>query len=156
MPAGLTEGRGGIRGRLPSVALVGLGLAALYEASSLPFGTARQPDSGFYPILVCIALIVFGVVAAAEGMPSSPDEKPTDAGAQARVWLVIVALAAYAWAVAPIGFILCTAALLVLLLRGIGRVRWSASMVAGVLASVACYSLFTRLGLPLPAGVLGF
>lgn len=156
MAAGLIKGRGGIRGRLPAVALIGLGLAALYEASSLPFGTVRQPDSGFYPILVSIALVVFGAVAAAEATPSSPNETPAVAGAQARVWLAIFALAAYAWAVAPIGFILCTAALLVLLLRGIGRVRWSASMAAAMLASVACYSLFTKLGMPLPAGLLRF
>ena len=155
MEEGLTERRGRIRGRLPAAALVGLGLAALYEASRLPFGTMRQPDSGFYPILVCVALTVFGVCSVAEATPP-PEEAPTDPGGQARVWLVIVALAVYAWALAPVGFLLCTGALLVLLLRGIGRVPWAAALASAAFASIACYGLFTRLGLPLPAGVLGF
>ena len=155
MEDGLPDRRGRIRERLPAAALVGLGLAALYEASHLPFGTMRQPDSGFYPILVCVALTVFGVCSVAEAPPPS-EEVATDSGGQARVWLVIVALAVYAWALVPVGFLLCTAALLVLLLRGIGRVPWAAAVASAALASIACYGLFTRLGLPLPAGLLGF
>ena len=156
MEEGLTERRGRIRERLPAAALVGLGLAALYEASSLPFGTVRQPDSGFYPTLVSLALIVFSAVALAEATPASPHAEAADARAQTRVWAVVASLAAYAWAITSVGFLVCTVALLVVLLRGIGRMSWPASAAAAVLASVACYALFTRLGLPLPAGVLGF
>ena len=142
--------------RLPSAALVVLGLAALYSASSLPFGTVRQPDSGFFPSLICVALIVFAAASFANPEASSQLEYTPDPRGTRRVWLVVAALAAYAWALTPVGFLLCTAALLVFLLRGIGRVSWTASAAAAAIGSIGCYGAFTRLGMPLPAGVLGF
>jgi hypothetical protein len=151
----LSERRARIARRLPAAALIALALAALYEASSLPFGTARQPDSGFYPILVCIALIVFAALALADAPQAARRDEPVDEVEHARVWLLVAALAVYAVAVTALGFLVCTAALLVLLLR-VGRVSWVASIAAALLASFASYALFTRLGMPLPAGLLGF
>jgi putative tricarboxylic transport membrane protein len=141
--------------RLPALALLGLGLAALAGASGLSFGTLRQPGSGFYPTLVCVALIAFGALSLGVAAPAS-SSSAAESGGHARVWLVVAALAAYVWALTPAGFLLCTLALLLLLLRGIGGVSWSASAAAAALGSVACYALFTRLGMPLPAGLLGF
>jgi len=152
----VSERREARPGRYTAAALVALGLAALYEASDLPFGTARQPDSGFFPISVAVALILLAALATAEGPPPPRIEETPETGGTARIWVVIVALAVYAGVIAPIGFIVSTAALLVLLLRGIGRVSWTAAATGAVLASVGCYWLFTRLGLPLPAGILGF
>ena len=141
--------------RLPSLALIALGVAALYEASSLTLGTARQPDSGFYPTLICVLIIVFGILALADPPPPRREQAAGGARAHGRVWLVVVALVAYALALTPVGFVLCTAALLVLLLRGIGGISWVGSLVSAVVGSVACYGAFIKLGLPLPAGVLG-
>ena len=141
---------------MPSAALVALGLAALYKGSSLPFGTVREPDSGFYPSLICVALIVFAAVSFASAeAPSPPEDAPHPRGTL-RVWVVVVALGAYVWALVPVGFLLCTAALIFILLRGMGAVAWLPSLVLAVLGAAACYGLFTRLGVPLPAGILGF
>lgn len=142
-----------VTGRLPALALIGLGLAALTEASGLSFGTLREPGSGFYPTLVCVLLIAFGALSLAAPAPDSSAAEP---GGHARVWLVVAAVAAYVWALIPLGFLLCTVALLLLLLRGIGGVSWLASAAGAGLGSAACYALFTRLGMPLPAGLLGF
>jgi hypothetical protein len=142
--------------RLPAAVLIGVGLAALYEALHLPFGSVQQPDSGFFPTVVALALIVFSASAAVDAAPASQGTPVANANGQARVWTVIVTLVAYAWAIAPVGFVLCTVALLVVLLRGIGRVSWRVSLAAAAIGSIVCYALFTRLGLPLPAGVLGF
>lgn len=152
----VTQRRDAHRARVASAALIGLGLAALYEASSLPFGTARQPDSGLFPVSVTVALILFAAIAIADGPPPPRGEATAETGGNARIWAVIVALAVYAGLITPVGFIVSTAALLVLLLRGIGRVSWAASAAGAVLGSVGCYWLFTRLGMPLPAGILGF
>jgi hypothetical protein len=144
--------------RLPSAAFMALGLAALYNASSLPFGTARQPGSGFFPILTCVALVVFAAVSLAAGKSTLPAEDAAQsrgAGA-ARVWLVVFALAAYAGALVPAGFVLCTAALLLLLLRGIGAASWTVSATLALIGSIGSYWAFVKLGLPLPAGLLGF
>ena len=153
MASRLTELRAGLGRRVLTFALIALGFAALYKASGLTFGTVRQPDSGFYPTLVCVMLIVFGGLTLADPVRSS---EAKDSGGHARVWLVVAALAVYAWALTAAGFVLCTTALLVLLLRAIGRVSWTASTAAAAIGSVACYGAFTRLGMPLPVGVFGF
>jgi len=154
--ASLLSARRALGRRLPSATLVVLGLAALYKASSLPFGTVRAPDSGFFPTLICIALIVFAgaSLAGPEAAPAS-EGTPEPRGAL-RVWVLLAALVLYAWALTPVGFLLCTTALIVLLLRGLGDVAWLPSIACAAIASAACFGLFTRLGVPLPAGLLGF
>ena len=142
--------------RLPSAALMALGLAALYKASGLPFGTVREPDSGFYPILICIGLVAFaGISFASPELPGASEDASHPRGAW-RVWGIVVAMVLYVWALPAVGFLLCTAALVVLLRRGIGAVHWLHSVVAAVVAAAACYALFTLLGVPLPAGILSF
>jgi putative tricarboxylic transport membrane protein len=144
--------------RLPSAALLALGLAGLYEASSLTFGTVHQPGSGFFPTVVCVLIVVFSGLALAE--PHARGQAAEDAdgarGAHARLWLVVGSLFVYVWLLKPIGFLVATVALLLLLLRGIGGARWAVSAPAALVGSAACYWGFTRLGVPLPAGVLGF
>lgn len=152
----MTDRRGRLRGRLPSAALIALGLAALYEASSLPFGTVRQPDTAFFPSLVSLALVCFAALATVRGDEPEGFEVPAESGGQSRAWAVIVAVAVYAGLLAPVGFLICTAALLLLLLRAIGRASWTASTVGAAAGSVCCYALFTRMGMPLPDGLLGF
>lgn len=142
--------------RLPSAALMGLGLAALYKASSLPFGTVREPDSGFYPILICIALAAFAGISFASPEQPRASEGGSHPRGSLRVWGIVVAMVLYVWALGAVGFLLCTTALVLLLLRGIGALPWLHSVVAAVVAAAACYALFTRLGVPLPAGVLSF
>ena len=137
--------------RLACALLVVLGVAAVYAASRLNFGTARQPDTGFFPTLVALALVLFGGLALAE---RPQDLEPAERGGTARTWIVVGAIADYAALIQPVGFIVCTVALLLLLLRGIGRVSWMAAVVASIVASVACHQLFTWLGMPLPAGIL--
>jgi hypothetical protein len=145
--------------RLPAAALLLLALAALAKAAKLPFGTIGAPDSGFYPSLVCVALAVFAALSFAESdAPRSSEDGPEgtlEARATLRVWTVIAALAGYGLLLVTAGFPVCTAALLLLLLR-MGRVSWAASTALAVVATAACYALFTRLGVPLPPGMLSF
>lgn len=148
--------RAGLGRRLPALAVIGFGFAALYEASSLAFGSMREPGSGFFPTLVCILLIAFGVLTLVEPAHTRLDETHGDSSGQRRIWVVVASLAVYVFVLQPVGFVVATAALLLILLRGIGRVAWSVSAAAAVVGSVACYAGFTRLGSPLPAGVLGF
>lgn len=137
--------------RIACALLVLLGIVALYAASRLAFGNARQPETGFFPTLVALALVIFSGLALAE---RPRNVEPTEHGASARLWIVTVATAAYALLIQPVGFLVCTGALLLLLLRGIGRLRWATSVAVALGASIATYELFTRLGMPLPAGIL--
>lgn len=141
--------------RIGSLFLAGLGLGGLYIASRLNFGNAHQPGSGFYPVLVCVLLASLGVLSLVRADPEPPAE-PVSAGGDARIWIVVASLVVYIWALPRVGFVLCTVALLLLLLRGVGRVSWTGSAISAVVGSVATYAGLVRLGLPLPAGLLPF
>lgn len=142
--------------RLPTLALIAVGLAGLYVASGLEFGTPSAPGSGFFPTIVCLLIATFGAAALAGPEEPAANAEAGESGGRARIWIVVAALAAYTWALEPVGFLLTTTALLVLLLRGIGGVRWAVSAPAAVIGAATCFWGFTRLGVPLPSGVLAF
>jgi len=142
---------------LPGALLLGFGIFALYQAWQLPLGTVREPSSGFYPALLCILLILCSSLILLDEIRKRADKPPagTHAG-HLRAWLIVFTIAAYVWALELLGFIICTALLLVILLRGFGGLRWVPTATAAVVGSILCYWVFVRLGLSLPAGVLTF
>jgi len=152
----VSKPRGADFGRYAAAALIALGLAALYAATDLHFGTARQPGTGFFPILVAVALVIFAAFAFAERPEPQDGDETVEAGGPAHVWVVIAVLATYAGLVKAAGFIICTALLLFVLLRVIGRASWAGTAIGVVSGSIGCYWIFSRLGLPLPTGLLGF
>jgi hypothetical protein len=138
-----------------SAFLLGLGLIAIYKAGALPIGTLPEPDAGLFPLATAIALSVLAGIAIATREPARVDCAPHRAGLT-RVVMMVVAIAAYAWLLPRAGFLLGTLALLTFMLRALGRVGWTGTLVGGGVGAVACYFVFTRLGLPLPAGWFGF
>jgi len=141
--------------RIGGLFLAGLGLAGLYIASRLNFGNVHQPGSGFYPVLVCVLLAALGVLSLVRA-DKGPAADGNYASGDKRIWVVVTALAVYTWALPKVGFVLCTVALLLLLLRSVGRVSWTGSAISAVVGSVTTYAGLVRLGLPLPAGLLPF
>ncbi|MBM3518905.1 MAG: tripartite tricarboxylate transporter TctB family protein [Alphaproteobacteria bacterium] len=141
--------------RAAAAVLAAFGVTALYKASTLPFGSVREPGSGFFPILIGAALVLFAVVSF-----FAPSRKLPEGEAAAHgdwlVWSVVIALVAYALALPRVGFVPCTAAIVLILLRGVGALPWRSSLAIAVIAAVACYAFFTRLGVPLPPGILAF
>ncbi|CAN5541111.1 hypothetical protein BH09PSE5_BH09PSE5_32130 [soil metagenome] len=156
----------GLRRRLPTLGMMAIGFGALDLAIRLPFGNIGQPDSGFFPVVVSSLFIVFCALSLLDPLKEAPTVGTDDiAGAAGpaeepdgalRIWLTIGVLALYAAALNAVGFLVCTTALLVFLLRWIGDLAWGRSLAVAVLGSIGCYLAFTRLGLPLPPGVLPF
>ncbi|MBI1989364.1 MAG: tripartite tricarboxylate transporter TctB family protein [Betaproteobacteria bacterium] len=147
----------GVRERAGAVLLLAFGLYALFEAAKLPFGGVRAPDAGFFPVCVAAALSVFALMAMlAEAPRDEAGAAARDGNGATRVAIAAVALLLYALFLKPVGFLVCTLLLMLLLLRGICKVSWRASLLAALPAVALSYFLFTRLGVPLPAGVLAF
>ena len=147
----------GVRERAGAVLLLAFGLYALFEAAKLPFGGVRAPDAGFFPVCVAAALSVFAMMAMLAEAPRDEAGAATrDGNGATRVAIAAVALLLYALFLKPVGFLVCTLLLMLLLLRGICKVSWRASLLAALPAVALSYFLFTRLGVPLPAGVLAF
>jgi hypothetical protein len=149
-------------GRVFGAALTGAGLVALFAGRDLPFGTLREPGAGFFPLTVAAALMLFAVLSMFGGdflleQPSSAckTEYKTERTA-VRAWILAVLLALYAWLLPQAGFVLCTTVLLATMLGVLGRVSWLRAIVIAVAAAAGCWFLFTRLGMPLPRGLLAF
>lgn len=136
-------------------ALIAVGLFALYARTDLPLGTLREPGSGFFPGAVAVALILFAALALISRNSRIARRRAEPRGI-ARLWILTVLIAAYASLLAPVGFVLCTVMLLLVTLRGLGMVGWLPAVLWAAGGSAGCYFLFTRLGMPLPGGLLAF
>jgi hypothetical protein len=140
--------------RIFGAALIAVGLFALYLRVELPFGTLREPGPGFFPVVVATALIAFSALALS-GKAPEPYTSEAGHGGLLRVSILTAMIAAYGWLMPTAGFMLCTIGLLIVVLR-LGAVAWVRTIISATVAAAACYLLFTRLGMPLPAGLLGF
>lgn len=140
--------------RVFGAALIAAGLFALYPRVELPFGTLREPGAGFFPVVVAVALILFAALALI-GAVTETDESKAPPGGLLRASVMAVTVALYAWLVPIAGFLLCTVTLLLVALR-LGSVRWMPTLLFAATGAIGSYLLFTRLGVPLPSGLLGF
>jgi hypothetical protein len=139
-------------GGIVTVAIAGF---LLLNAHDLPFGTISAPDAGFFPKLLSVILAVTGLGL----MARSAFEQPAPPEFTLRSWAVPLGAAAlllYAALIDRLGFILCTVAIIFLLMTVYGRLRWAVSLVVSISAVAVCYLCFTELGVPLPPGVLNF
>ena len=141
--------------RVFGAALAGVGLCALVIGSNLPFGNLREPGAGFFPLTIA-ALLIFFAVLSVFGGESGTREPPVECGGVLRALILAALLAVYAVLLPSVGFFLCTTVLLATVLAGLGRVGWLRAVTVAVLAAAGCYFLFTRLGMPLPRGLLPF
>lgn len=145
------------RERAAAAVLLAFGVYALYEAMKLPFGGLRAPDSGFFPACVAAALTLFALMAiVSEPARADVSAAVRDGSGGARVTMAAAALLLYVLGLKPLGFLICTLALMLLLLRGIYEVSWRSALLAALPSVAVCYFVFTRLGVPLPAGILAF
>ena len=135
--------------------LVILASVAILEAWDLPFGTLRKPDAGFFPLSLSILLLIFalGIIF------NSFTTKPEQTGFSARSWYVLIAALAfiiYAVSLEKVGFVLATTAIMLLMMRGLGGMRWTKALIIAVPSILISYLAFVQLGVPLPRGPLPF
>lgn len=143
--------------RVSGMALLVFGLAVAWEAAKLPFGSINAPDAGFFPLSLAVALALLSALivlgtwlpeAAAAAMPSW-----RGAG---RATAAVATMAVYVAVIDWLGYLLATALVMLVLLRGIERLKWRTSVAVTVVSVVASYLLFRRLGVPLPSGIVPF
>ena len=141
--------------RISGSVLFVVAILAWIEAIHLPFGSIRAPDAGFFPqalsallFLVSIAILVHSFsrdLAAAEFSWKS--------------WLVPLAAAGfvcYALILPSVGFVLSTIGIMLLVMRGLGRMPWKRALLIAVPTVLVSYFAFIKLCVPLPQGPLPF
>ena len=138
--------------RVAGVALVVIGLVAVWESRAFPLGTLHRPGPAYMPVLLAVLLIVFGIAVFAMG-----------GGARRLLevgwpeWRHAAAIfAACAFALDRLGYRLTMAGVVGLLLLGLERRGWALGLGLTVAMAWGSFYLFdTLLRVPLPRGPFG-
>ena len=142
-----------------SLVLAGLAGFILFECRHLAFGSMRIPQTGFFPTILAILLLMFSCMSLVwavlgEAPARTPDRILPEGWS--RIVLTLAAMIGFAAVLERLGFLLTTFFLMILLLRAIESQRWSKVVFVAILTAVAAYAIFGwLLGIPLPGGVLG-
>lgn len=149
---------------LPIVSFCFLVLGGVYLAKSLelPMGSAARPGAGLYPFLVGITLVALSVsfliqsLQAKETQPERGEPFPRGKDRQ-RVMAVAAALFFFVLFLNPLGYIICSIALMGAILRLLGLRSWGKVVLTSIFTTAISYYLFfSILGVPLPPGIFSF
>jgi putative tricarboxylic transport membrane protein len=137
---------------------IGLALGAFVIQSGLKLklGTINDPGSGFMlfyiGILMCGFAVTIILASVTEGGPTF-GSRWEDARWSKPV-LIIACLIAYAFALEPLGFLIATMPLMLLLLRIVDPVRWTLAIPLAIAAPLAVWWVLKHgLAIMLPSGV---
>jgi putative tricarboxylic transport membrane protein len=139
--------------RLTGLALLALAVAYGVAASGYQAMIGDPLGPAVFPIVLAIPLGLLSLY-----LIVRPDPEPDWPRGRAllKQLLALVAFVAYAYVLEPLGFLVSTFLAVLVLGWLLGARLWQAGA-AGVAIAVVLFVLFdTLLGLPLPAGVLGF
>jgi putative tricarboxylic transport membrane protein len=141
--------------RVAGVALVGIGLVAIWESRAFPLGSLHRPGPAYMPVLLALLLIAFGLAVFALGHGARSFAEigwPEWRHAAA----IFGACAFAALALERLGYRLTMALVVGLLLLGLERRGWALGLGLTVAMAWGSFYLFdTLLRVPLPRGPFG-
>jgi putative tricarboxylic transport membrane protein len=162
MKAGSKKERG-MRNRrdiIASLLFILLGTGVIIESIRLKLGTPLAPHPGFFPFLGGLLLVALAVILLIQGcrVHGEASRQPREAfGEVRRPFILVACMALYTAMLDPVGYVLPTIFIAVVILRVLGVTSWKIISLASLGLSVGTYVLFGRiLGIDLPAGVLSF
>jgi putative tricarboxylic transport membrane protein len=142
-----------------AIALLVFGAVTVALSLQLPLGTVRMPGTGFFPLVLGLLLVALAVAQGIQlhlAKAPAPAPAPPADGATRRVVFFIGVMALATLLLQPVGYVVATLILMVGLLRVLG-VAWGACVIIAASSAAASYFVFVRwLGIPMPAGPLGF
>ncbi len=142
-PAGIATNR------VVAALVVALGAAALVGSLSLGAGSAGNPGSGTWPMILAVVLLVLGGALAATARRSSDAERFSRSS-----WAVLAGLGTmvvFVAVIGTIGFEIPAALLAFVWLRFLGGESWRTSAITSIGVVVAFYLVFVAaLSVPIP------
>lgn len=145
------------------IASIGWLFFALYicvESLRMPLGYWRDPGPGFLPLGAGICLGILSAVAHFQARRRNQKEDRGSWYSKKKVKslaLILAVLFGYAIFLEPLGFLLTTFLLLLLLFRFVDPQPWKVAIGGSALASSLSYAIFELwLKTQLPRGILGF
>jgi putative tricarboxylic transport membrane protein len=129
----------------------------IYAGRDIGLGGLHEPGAGF--ALYWVGILMCGLAASVIGqavVSGGPTLASLWAGTRwAKVLAVVMLLLVYGGAFEPIGFIICTVALLLALMWFVDPVRWWVAIVVAVGSTFGVWLTMTKwLKIQLPSGVL--
>lgn len=155
-------GRGLLEARLAAVAVIALGLLALFGATRVGSGAGYVAVSpSVMPAFIGVGLVVLGMLLLlrATARPDLDLARHVAAEAVGTEWgttvLTLGALVAYALSLGPLGYVLATTWFIPVVARILGSRQPGRDLVVAVVLALVVYLSFTQaLGVRLPAGLL--
>jgi len=127
----------------------------VWQARRYPYLDDTGPGAGFFPLWIGAIGLLVGLGMIAWPQAGAPEEaEPAPDGAGRAIVVTLLALAAAAVALEPLGFRLTAFLLLATLLRAYGA-RWRNALLFAAAAALLVFQLFDALRLRLPVGPLG-
>jgi putative tricarboxylic transport membrane protein len=137
----------------------GVGLLIILYSPQFDLGSLSSPGPGFMPFLSGVIVCGFASVTFLGTFrdKSASVEKVWGKVNFRKLIFVLLLLCAYAGLLKPLGFIICSFFLILILMHYIGLQPWFKSILGAGLSSIMSYLLFeTWLKSELPRGILGF
>lgn len=133
-----------------------LGGFTVWQSKKLSLGVPRAPGPGFFPFYLGLLLIAVALIILFQGMKRKPGSHETVLG-KSRVIMVLVTIFAYSFILEPLGYLLSTFFLMVLLLKIMVKKTWWFGWVVACLITLISYIMFkVWLKVLLPKGMLSF
>lgn len=145
----------GTADRVGGIALLVLALGALWESRAYPLGALQKPGAALMPVLLAVLLGGLAILIVAFGGASPPLRSLRWTEAR-RAAVILAACVFAALALEPLGYRITMAFVLAFLVGAVERNRWSVVLSVALGFSLGSYWIFTRLGVVLPQGILGF
>jgi putative tricarboxylic transport membrane protein len=133
-----------------------LGLFVIWERRVLPLGTPGNPGPGYFPLLLAVLLILFGVILFIRGKQSTPFRSVK--WPEARTAMAILGCCIFATlGMETIGYRVTMALILAFLFGILERLKiWQVLALTLSLALGSFWLFDTFLKVPLPRGGFGF
>jgi putative tricarboxylic transport membrane protein len=143
--------------RVASIIWLIFGLVLAEESYRLNIGKFNKPDSGLFPFLVGLSLILLSSMLLVQTFINKSEKRAEEEKLNYRnIILCILSLYAYTLIFEWLGFIPSTFFLVAFLLKIIEKKGWLLVITASCLISIASYVLFAVwLQAPLPKGIFG-
>ena len=137
-----------------------IGLICLIQGYRLSPGTLSAPGAGFFPFTLSLILVLLSLILFFKSLKTRLARMDGIIRIGTRWKHLLFALAVliiFGYAIKPVGYILCSFMMLILLFKFVEGRSWRSALILSTSCTLISYVVFAKyLGVPLPRGILPF
>jgi putative tricarboxylic transport membrane protein len=146
------------RNLITAILLLALSVGILAETSTLPIGTLRSPQAGFFPLILSVLLGLLSLILLIQILKGRVREKMAgwvSSGGWKPLGLTTAGLFAFGVFFEKLGYLVSTFLLIAFLVGVVGKNKWVVAILFAFLSALVSYLLFgVMLKTQLPTGIL--